>query len=181
MIVVRKSVFDDIPDLRDVEIDAGQMFRQVDLDAIADDDPPDASALAAHIRAETAWTAELGSAVAGYSLASVVDGEGHLDQVSVRTAAAGRGIGRLLIDEVCRWATRRGYETLTLTTFGDVPWNGPYYERLGFRVLPTDRCGPQLKAIRHQERLAGIEVAPRIAMRLQLDQWVRPGPSSSTR
>jgi GNAT superfamily N-acetyltransferase len=180
VILVRPAVFDDIAELQDVEVDAGQMFRQIDLGTIADDDPPDASVLAEHIRGQTAWTGELGSVVVGYALASVVDGEGHLDQVSVRSVAAGRGIGRLLIDEVCRWAARQGYEALTLTTFRDVPWNGPYYERLGFRELPADRCGAQLRAIRHREHLAGIDVAPRIAMRLLLEHWVGSGPSSST-
>ncbi len=156
------------------------MFRQVGLDVIANDDPPSVSTLSEHILSKTAWTAELDSVVAGYSLASVVDDEAHLDQVSVRRVAAGRGIGRLLIDEVCQWAVRQDYETLSLTTFADVPWNGPYYERLGFELLPADRCGPQLEAIRHRERLSGIEVAPRIAMRLPLDRWVRSRPSNPT-
>ena len=30
--------------------------------------------------------------------------------------------------------------TLTLTTFRDVPWNAPYYERMGFVVFePADQ------------------------------------------
>lgn len=174
MIVVRPSVPDDIPELRDVEVDAGQIFREVGLGIIADGDPPDASTLAAHVRDGTAWTAELDSVVVGYAIASAVDGEGHLEQVSVRRTAAGRGIGHLLIDAVCKWAASEGYEALTLTTFGDIAWNGPYYTRLGFRVLPDDRWGPQLAAIRARERLAGIDVAPRVAMRPALSDWVGP-------
>lgn len=174
MIVVRPSVLEDIPELRDVEVDAGQIFREVGLGSIADGDPPEPSTLAAHVRDATAWTAELDSVVVGYAIASAVDREGHLDQVSVRRAAAGRGIGRLLIDAVCRWAASEGYDALTLTTFSDIPWNGPYYARLGFRVLPDDRCGPQLAATRERERLAGIDVAPRVAMHLALSDWVGP-------
>lgn len=174
MVVVRQSVVEDIPELQDVEVDAGQMFREIDLDAIADDDPPAASDLLKHVRRKTAWTGELDSVVVGYALASVVDGEGHLDQITVRRAVSGRGIGRILMDEVCRWAVGCGYEDLTLTTFRDVAWNGPYYARLGFCELAADRCGPQLAAIRHREHLAGLEVAPRIAMRLLLDDWVTP-------
>lgn len=174
MIVVRPSAPDDIPLLQDVEIDAGQLFHEVDLGTIADSDPPSASTLAEHIRDGTAWTAEVDLGVAGYAVASVVDGEGHLDQVSVRRAAAGQGIGRLLIDAVCRWAARQGHDAVTLTTFSEVAWNGPYYERLGFRELPVDAWGPELAAIRLRERLAGIDVAPRIAMRLLLTDWVTP-------
>lgn len=174
MIVVRPSVLDDIPELRDVEIDAGQIFREVGLGTIADGDPPEESALAAHVRDGTAWTAELDAVLVGYAIASAVDGEGHLDQVSVRRTAAGRGIGHLLIDAVCRWAVGEGYEALTLTTFSDVPWNGPYYARLGFDVLPAPKWGPELVAIRERERLAGIDVAPRVAMRLALSDWISP-------
>lgn len=174
MIVLRQTVMGDIPELRDVELDAGQMFRTIGLDVIADHDPTAAEVIAGHVQDATAWTAELGSVVAGCAFASVVDGEGHLDQVSVRRAAGGRGLGRLLIDQVCRWAAGHGHDALTLTTFVGVPWNGPYYERLGFRVLDDADCGPQLREIREQERRAGIDVAPRTAMRLLLADWVAP-------
>lgn len=178
--VVRPAVDEDIPVLQDVEIDAGRLFREAGLGVIADDDPPEASVLAGHVARGTAWTAELDSTVVGYAIASVVDGEGHLDQVSVRRAVAGRGIGRLLIDEVCRWAVAQGYDALTLTTFSDVPWNGPYYARLGFEVLPADRWGPELETIRRRERLAGIDVAPRIAMRLPLAGGALSGRGCAT-
>ncbi|MEM9655012.1 MAG: GNAT family N-acetyltransferase [Actinomycetota bacterium] len=168
MIVIRESTLDDIPELQDIEVDAGELFRLVGLDTIADDDPPGASTLAQHINVGTAWTAELDSVVTGYALASEVDGMGHLDQVSVRRAGAGRGIGRLLIDQVCLWATGRGYDALTLTTFVDVPWNGPYYERLGFQRVPASGYGPQLERIRRLEGAAGLDVAPRAVMRLPL-------------
>ncbi len=174
MIVIRPSTRDDIATIRDVEVDAGQMFRSVGLDTIADDDPPGSATIAEHLRRATAWTAELDASVVGYALSSVVDGQGHLDQISVRRAAAGQGIGRLLIDHVCRWASECGHDELTLTTFVDVPWNGPYYTRLGFRHLDDADCGPDLGAIREKERRAGIDVAPRTAMRLLLEHWVSP-------
>lgn len=171
MVVVRPSSLHDIPELQAIEIDAGELFRQVDLDVVADDDPVHASVLARHVRVGTAWTAELHAVVVGYALASVVDDEAHLDQVSVRREAGRRGIGRLLVDEVCQWAVAQGHEAVTLTTFAEVPWNGPYYERLGFSELPADRCGPELTAIRRREREAGIELSARIAMRLELEGW----------
>lgn len=186
--------------MRAVEIDAGERFRAVGLDAIADDDPPTEADLLAHVLDGRAWVAGLGGGLAGaggepevkrvgapftpvdagaaatmahrpsgpvvgYATASVVDGEGHLDQVSVIGAAAGHGIGALLVDQVCRWAGSSGYHAVSLTTFRDVPWNGTYYRRLGFVEIPEDGWGPQLRAIRQAERLAGIDVRPRIAMR----------------
>jgi hypothetical protein len=35
-------------------------------------------------------------------------------------------LGRQLIAAVVDWARARGATALTLTTFADIPWNGPY-------------------------------------------------------
>jgi hypothetical protein len=39
-----------------------------------------------------------------------------------------------------------------LTIYVDVPWNGPYYERLGFRYLAANEETPGLRAVRERER-----------------------------
>ncbi|WP_234423833.1 hypothetical protein [Intrasporangium calvum] len=51
-----------------------------------------------------------------------------------------------------------------MTTYRDVPWNGPYYQRLGWDVLADDDLGPQLRAIRDHERASGLEIQARQAM-----------------
>ena len=68
-------------------------------------------------------------------LAAVVDHGAHVEQVSVRPAWAGRRLGAALIEAVAGWGRRRGLAALTLTTFSEVPWNRPYYARLGFAVI----------------------------------------------
>ena len=72
----------------------------------------------------------------GYLVLDVVDDAAHVEQVSVDPAAARQGIGRALLGHAARWAVGEGFRALTLTAYLDVPWNGPYYERLGFRRLP---------------------------------------------
>jgi GNAT superfamily N-acetyltransferase len=155
-----------------LEIDAGRRFLDVGLDAIAGDEPYSEALLGAHIADGTAWVAFAGDGgdggdgeAVGYAFASVVDGEGHLDQVSVARAAMGTGVGTALIDAVCGWALGRGFDAVTLTTFRDVPFNGPYYERRGFEVVEEAAWGPELAAIRARERANGIDVAERVAMR----------------
>ena len=72
-----------------IEVDAGERFRDIGLHVVADDPPPVAAVLLEHVAAGTAWVAEEAPSVAvGYALASVVDGDGHLDQVSVRVGFA---------------------------------------------------------------------------------------------
>jgi GNAT superfamily N-acetyltransferase len=67
-------------------------------------------------------------------------GEGaHLEQLSVHPEHVRRGIGRRLLRAGIDWATTHDYDELTLTTFRDVPWNGPFYASEGFvEIGPAD-------------------------------------------
>jgi hypothetical protein len=55
-----------------------------------------------------------------------------------------------------------------LTTYAEVPWNGPLYARWGFEELTDDLVGPELRAVRAAEQSHGLDVAERICMRLAL-------------
>ncbi len=65
-----------------------------------------------------------------------IDGIGagcaHLEQLAVHPDQAGRGIGRALLRAGCDWAKAEGYPEITLATYRDVPWNGPFYASEGF-------------------------------------------------
>lgn len=168
MLTIRLGSEFDVERVQAIEVDAGQRFRAIGLGSIADDDPPSPGVLTAHIAAGTMWVAELDAVLVGYATASIVDGEAHLDQVSVIGDASGTGVGTSLLGCVCAWARDLGSPSVTLTTFRDVPWNGPYYERRGFMVVDETDVGPELASIRAAERAGGMEVAPRVAMRLVL-------------
>ena len=168
-IIVRAARESDLPLLQDIEVDAGKVFAEIGMASIAAADPPSLDLLRAHLQRRTLWVAvDVADRPVAYASASVVDGEGHLDQVSVRRSYARRGIGGALVEHVCEWATTQGLHAVTLTTFRDVEWNGPLYERYGFVPLAEVEHGPELTAIRAAERAAGIDVAPRIAMRRSL-------------
>jgi GNAT superfamily N-acetyltransferase len=148
---------------------AGAAFRSVGMVAVADDPPPPVLALRGFVDRGRAWVAEESGTVAAYLLADVVDGGGHVEQVSVDPAFARRGLGRALVEHAAAWARDAGHAALTLTTYRDVPWNGPYYVRLGFRPLDDDALGPGLRAIRRAETARGLDRhGPRLAMRREL-------------
>ncbi|MFD4180861.1 GNAT family N-acetyltransferase [Rhodococcus sp. NPDC058514] len=164
--MIRSATAADLIHLPAIEIAAGRPFRSIGMDTIAEDAPLSAGELAGYQRASRAWVATTdGDLPVGYALALVVDGCAHLEQVSVDPAHAGRRIGATLIDEVERWAAGQRCRWLTLTTFAEVPWNAPYYERLGFRVVPADEMTPGLTAIRRREREHGLDSWPRVTMR----------------
>lgn len=88
----------------------------------------------------------------GFAAVIGLDGHPHLEQISVRADQGGKGIGSLLLAEV----TRRAGPGLTLITFRDVPWNGPWYQRNGFVEFPERDWGPQLRAHWQAEVDAGL-------------------------
>ena len=66
-------------------------------------------------------------------------GGAHLEQLSVHPDQARRGIGRALLRAGVEWARANGYDQLTLVTYRDVPWNGPFYASEGFvEIGPAD-------------------------------------------
>ena len=166
---IRPAKAADLAAIPAIDVQAGRRFRDVGLEAIAEGEPVGNDVLQAHLEAGTAWVAvdQEGRLIA-FAIASRVDGQGHLDQISALESAGGHGIGRALIDTVHDWARQQDATAVTLTTFASVPWNGPYYERLGYVELAEADQGPELRAIRRDERAAGIDILPRIAMRHSL-------------
>jgi len=173
--VVRPAASRDVVAIQAIEVDAGARFRTVGLDAVADDPPPTAERLLAHIKLGTAWVGappgadDESDVPVGYAMASVVDGEGHLDQVSVLGRAQGRGVGAALVRHVLAWSAAEGHPAVTLTTYRDLPWNGPWYVHLGFRAVPGAALGPDLASILIAERPAGLEPPTRIVVRRPAD------------
>lgn len=164
--MIRAATTADSAVLQAIEIAAGGQFATVGLADVAAHDPFPIAELDAHATAGRSWVAvDPDGSVAGYAVADVLDGCGHLEQVSVRPELQGRGIGRALVDAVTDWARDRGLPAVTLTTFVDVAWNGPLYEHLGFRVLSDAEIGPELAAQRDEETALGLDPQRRVCMR----------------
>ena len=164
--MIRPARTDDLPALRELERAAGAPFRDLDMAVVADDEPPTVDELAAFQRDGRAWVATAqDDAPVAYLLVDVVDGAAHVEQVSVHPQHARQRLGERLIDTAASWARDRSLGTLTLTTYADVPWNGPYYRRLGFEVVPEHEVGSGLRSVREHEAARGLDAWPRVVMR----------------
>jgi GNAT superfamily N-acetyltransferase len=166
---VRPPRRDELETLRAIERDAARAFADIGMPEIAGDEPLPVAELETFRARGRAWVAvdEADRPVA-YLLSAVVDGCAHVEQVTVSPSHAGRGHGAALIEHLGAIALAEGTPALTLTTFRDVPWNAPYYERLGFVVVePADR-GPELAALVAHEAASIPGDAPRVAMRRPL-------------
>jgi N-acetylglutamate synthase-like GNAT family acetyltransferase len=89
----------------------------------------------------------------------------HLEEIDIHPDHGRRGLGTKLVSHVCRWAARTGYEAVTLTTFRDVPWNLPFYVRLGFGVVPPEQLSPALRAVVEDETRRGLDGSRRVVMK----------------
>ncbi len=162
--MIRAARIDELAHLQAVERAAGEAFRDVGMGEIADEPPLSLDQLAVFAEAGRAWVrADPGDPACAYLVASHIEGALHIEQVSVHPDRASWGIGRTLIEHAAAWAATHGCDVVTLTTFVDVPWNAPYYRRLGFRPVPDDRW-PWLRRLREREAAAGLDRWPRIAM-----------------
>jgi GNAT superfamily N-acetyltransferase len=157
---------DELETLRSIERDAGRAFAAIGMAEIAADEPPSLIELESFRANRRAWVAvDTQDRPIAYLLSSVVDGCAHIDQVSVASAHARRGLGAALIEHLAAIARAEGRSALTLTAFRDVPWNAPYYGRLGFVVVEPSHQGPELAAIVRRESATIPSDAHRVAMR----------------
>lgn len=110
-----------------------------------------------------------GTGILGFVAAGPRDAALYIAEISVRREAHGQGVGTALLEAVFAWARERtdaqrsivpvDYDNRTgacgadlpvehrttavsLTTYADVPWNGPWYGRRGFREVAAEEIGP---------------------------------------
>ena len=149
-----------------IQLAAGDAFRDVGMSSVAESPPLPAESLSGYREAGRAWVAvDDHDEPVGFVVADVIDGAVHIEQVSVHPAYARQRIGAMLLDHVAGWAARRGLPALTLITFRGVPWNAPYYERLGFRELAPAELTPGLAALlgrRPRRRAPGRRLRARL-------------------
>lgn len=98
-----------------------------------------------------------GEPAVGFVWVVLVCGQPHVEELAVLPSHRRRGIGRALLEAACRWAQTAGYTHLTLCTFRDVPWNGPFYRSAGFAELPEAAWCPELAEVRAAERASGLD------------------------
>jgi GNAT superfamily N-acetyltransferase len=166
--MIRPAVEAELSVLQRLDAAAGASFVSLGMVDVAEDGPLRVETLRQYLP-DHIWVWIENDTPAAYLVASVVDGNAHIDQVSVHPDHARRRIGAKLIDHLAHWARQRKMSELTLTTFVDVPWNAPYYRRLGFRPLTPDEETPGLRAIRLAEQTRSLDRYPRQCMTLSLN------------
>ncbi len=160
---VRPALFSDIEAVRDIERASARRFIGV-MDAIAADEPSPASVLAQRIDADGLLVAEADGALAAFVMFRPVADGLYIEQIDVLPAFERRRIGAGLIEAAAERARARGSLRLTLSTFRDIPWNAPYYRRLGFADIAESKLTPDLLEIRREHLMRGLDESARVFM-----------------
>jgi ribosomal protein S18 acetylase RimI-like enzyme len=157
---IREARSDEFALLRSIEFEADRMFETVGIGPFVNDD-------AENHFSQAALVLVVGHPPVGFVCVELVDEVPHIWQLAVLPDHGRQGLGSALVRAACEWARLQLFDAITLTTYRDVPWNGPFYESLGFVTMGT--LTPELIGIREHERAVGDDdFGPRVAMRLAL-------------
>lgn len=166
---IRLARIDDLPVIREIEAAAGKLFLESEFPSIAEDEP---------MSIETLWVYQSQSQLRvavdkedkpiGFAVTAIIDGQLHLHELSIHTIYGRRGIGKRLIMAACELAKVQGSPAVTLSTFRDIPWNAPYYGRLGFRILQEAELTEGLRQLRMIEAEKGLPIESRVCIRKML-------------
>jgi GNAT superfamily N-acetyltransferase len=170
-VAVRCTRREDVACLADVEQSGGELFRTIAaLASVADQPNVIPRRHMAFIKAGLSFVAvDRRDEPVGFMLAAVrAQRSLHIDELVVARDHQGRGAGTALIARAAACAIARGLASLTLTTFRRVPWNAPFYERRGFRILADDELDPWLRREMIREGRVGQPVELRCGMKLDL-------------
>jgi GNAT superfamily N-acetyltransferase len=108
--------------------------------------------------------AEAQGDIVGFLAARPCGREVHIQEMDVLPRWQGQGIGAVLLRACLIDAGNAGFRAVTLTTFRDLPWNGPFYTRIGFVEVEDLTAHPRLAGEIAAEIEAGLPAQRRIAM-----------------
>lgn len=163
---ITPAELDDVPALIAVDKAASSMFAATGLlsDDALDDHVP-AEVFEHEIPLFNVFVArnQHGWAV-GFALIRMRGNGLYLDQVSVHPDHGQKGIGRALLIRILTEAELRKLPHVSLSTFRDVPWNGPFYASMGFKEIPNDKLEAYMREIEDAQR-PFMDVTKRCFMR----------------
>jgi GNAT superfamily N-acetyltransferase len=155
----------DVPRLAAIELAAAKLLHGHAPQAVLDETTSEAGLLEAQI-AGRLWVARAGGTPVGFAVVEMLARDiPHLAEIDVHPDHGRRGAGTALVRAVCEWSRRSGPPAITLTTFRAVPWNMPFYSRLGFEEVPTGQLRPEIKTVVANEASRGLDPLRRVVMR----------------
>ncbi|NQX94455.1 MAG: GNAT family N-acetyltransferase [Erythrobacter sp.] len=148
-----------------IESAAGELFQQIEgLAGLAGADPIPVEKLQRFIRKGHCLVAHVGERMAGFLVNEPFRRELHIWELNVHPDCQQMGIGAGLLRACLIDARNSGFAAVTLTTFREVPWNAPFYKRIGFEEVSALDAHPRLAGELALEADHGLPAERRCAM-----------------
>lgn len=159
--------------LPEIEQSAGQLFATLeDLSWISEHGVQNVESHLKFIEKQAHWVAvNESNELVGFIMTQALPESLFIHELSVSKAWQNQGIGKLLIQHVIDRAKEKQFSAVTLTTFRHVLWNAPFYQRLGFVILPNNEVPASLQEIlMHEVTEGGFAPETRCAMKFDISR-----------
>lgn len=160
MPLIRFASLKDIDLLAHIEVSAASRYPPARIPQ-PHDSLPEAMLLEA-LKNKLLFCAEANQQVVGFAACHRYKHNLHLDEISVLPEYGQQGIGTQLVNQVLETAISNGLKACTLTTFADLPWNAPFYQKLGFQIIEGKDIPRHVAAMLREEKSIGL--SQRVAM-----------------
>jgi len=144
----RAAIPVEYPILAFIERVADEMFRKAGIVNLP-------AAAKPSVYGEALLVLVAGTPPIGFIRVIELNGQPHLEQLSVHPDYGRKGVGTSLLAAAIKQLGDRGYSALTLMTFEDVPWNAPFYRKRGFRTVAE--VTPTIRWLLKRERELGMD------------------------
>jgi len=161
---VRKALAEDLPCIPQIEKEAAALFSAYGYEAAVLADLTTLNELQNALEKGLLWVAEDQSHVVGFAFAETILSGLILSEVDVLPSSGRKGIGKALVENVMDHAQLYGCKCLFLTTYKNIPWNMPFYKKLGFKVLPENEYPADINMIVNREHNYGLDKSVRVVM-----------------
>lgn len=149
----------------EIERAASALFESVEgLETLAGGDTLPLEKLERYVRKGHCLVAHAGEKMIGFLVCEPFRRELHIWELDVHPDFQGQGVGAGLLRACIIDARNSGFTAITLTTFRDVAWNGPFYASRGFEEVTALDAHPRLAGELALEADHGLPVSRRCAM-----------------
>ncbi len=168
---IRPARYTDLDHLAGIEKRAAQRFRETTYAHLAEGEPMPWVKLYDRFLNGQVWVVypEGETCLVGFAVVRELDQTAYLEEIDVDPRHGRRGIGRRIVETVLQWSKQEGYPVVTLSTFRSIPWNAPFYLKMGFRTWEDRDLSPGFQLIRQQEKAAGLPLYDRVIMYRDLE------------
>jgi GNAT superfamily N-acetyltransferase len=162
---IEPASIDDLPRLPELEASATDRFpSQVLPPALPLRTDSFESLVAAQADGRILVARAEGGSVMGFVLVESLGADGLLEELDIAPEYGRQGIGAQLVEAACSWASAQAHARIVLSTFREVPWNEPFYARLGFCEIPESQWTSLLRGVRATEGTLGFDLDERVLM-----------------